>query len=76
MELSKENKNVVENVVEKSNEQKIIELIKDNSKVSKFTMSKVLKLSTRQVDRVITNMRKHKKIDRVGAAKGGYWIIL
>lgn len=66
--------NVVENVVEK--EEKIIQLIKSNSKITAKEIANKLSISERTVQRCLKSLVDKGIIIRVGPAKGGHWSIV
>ena len=58
---------------QKSN-QKILELIKQNNKITIDELSKITKLSTSGVKKIISKLKQENKLIRIGK-KGGYWKI-
>ena len=65
--------NVAQNVARKSDEQKIVELIKENNELTRQEMATFLNISLRTVQRIINSC---KKIRYVGSAKSGHWEVL
>ncbi len=63
--------NVVENVVEK--ESQVMELIKQNNRISATEISKKMTVTGRTVQRHLRNLQLKGKIKRIGTARGGYW---
>ena len=57
------------------NEGKILALIHFNNRISAKMLAEQLVLSTRQVERLITGLKKEGYLVRMGSAKGGYWIV-
>ena len=57
------------------NEGKILALIHFNNRISAKMLAEQLVLSTRQVERLITGLKKKGYLVRMGSAKGGYWIV-
>lgn len=57
------------------NEGKILALIHLNNRISAKMLAEQLVLSTRQVERLITGLKKKGYLVRMGSAKGGYWIV-
>ena len=57
------------------NEQKILRLIKGNPRVSAAKIGSVLNLSSRQVERLLSQLKQKHLIRRVGANKNGHWEI-
>ncbi len=68
-ELSSENGSV------KSSD-RILELIKQNPKISAFGISKILKITSRAVEKQLSALKKGKLLIRVGPPKGGHWEVL
>ena len=70
--------NVVENVVETLTEtdKSIIELIRQNSKISASIMASVLKMDSRTVQRHLKSLKERRIIDTLGGDKGGHWEII
>jgi ATP-dependent DNA helicase RecG len=60
---------------EKSSE-KIIELMKANSLITIAELAENLAVSTRAIEKHIAKLKEDKRIERVGADKGGYWEVL
>ena len=54
----------------------IIELIKENNKITQVEMAKILGVSRDQIKRNIKKLKDDNKIDRVGNRNGGYWKVL
>jgi hypothetical protein len=52
---------------------KILALIKDSPEVSAPELAEHLGLSVRAVEKQIANLKAAGKLNRIGAAKGGYW---
>ena len=67
--------NVTENVTENRSKQ-IIELIKDNNRVSTSELAKRLNVTRRTIARDIENLKHNNIIRRMGADKGGYWEVI
>ncbi len=79
----KSNKDVVKNVVKdvvkvvaKDREEKVIELIIENQTITANIIAQQLKINSRTVQRVLENLQKKNKIERVGGRKTGYWKII
>lgn len=66
-----ENSDVVENVVEK-----IISYVENDKFITAKTLSEKLSLSSRQVQRIMTQLKTDNKIKRIGGDKGGYWEVV
>ena len=54
----------------------IIELIKENNKITQVEMAKILGVSRDQIKRNIKKLKDDNKIDRVGNRNSGYWKVL
>lgn len=54
-------------------QQKIIAMIQDNPKVTQVIMAEEIAISKRAVQKSIKEMVDKGIIERIGAAKGGYW---
>jgi len=57
-------------------QQKILELMKQNPRISKKELSLKIGISTTAIDKNIIMLKKKKMIRRKGPAKGGYWEII
>ena len=64
-------RNVVTNVV--TNEDKVLELLRQDGKVTAKILASSLGLTQRQVQRILSKLKEEKKIIRHGASKNGYW---
>lgn len=64
----------VGNDVEDS-ERLLIELVKENSKITGRELSEILKLSQRQCERIIANLKKRGILLREGTNRSGYWVV-
>ncbi len=60
---------------EKSSE-KILQLIKENPKITIKELAGRLNLSTRAIEKTIFNLKEKSALKRVGPKKGGYWEVL
>ncbi len=54
---------------------KIIELINNNSTITREELAEKLNLTLKGIDKQIKILKEKKVIERVGADKGGYWKI-
>ncbi len=54
-------------------QQKIVELIIGNPRISKREMSEKIGISTTAIDKNISMLKKKRILTRVGSAKRGYW---
>ena len=57
------------------NEQQLLDLIAKEPTITAPEAAKILNLSVRQVERLISTLRHNNILDRVGANKNGSWII-
>jgi len=57
-------------------ENDILNHIKNNNKISAIELSRMLKISSRQVERIIGNLKERSFIERIGAKKTGYWKVI
>ena len=64
-----------EKTSEKTSE-KILELIENNKFITIRELAESVGVTTRSVERNLTNLQKNKKLKRVGGDKGGYWKIM
>lgn len=56
-----------------TNEEKILMLLKQDSKLSAKTLASTIGLTDRQVERILSKLKADGKIIRHGASKNGYW---
>ncbi len=61
---------------DKSPEEKILSLLRQNGKLSAKVLATNLGISDRQVQRIIKELRDSGRIERIGANRNGYWKIL
>ena len=57
-------------------QQRLVELIKRQPRLSVREMAERLELSQRQAERVVASLREKNVIWRVGSNKSGYWEVL
>ncbi len=69
------NKNVVDKVVDKRRN-KILTLLKENSKLSAKELSVHIGVSSRTIQRDLDKLKEYKRLERVGSEKNGYWKII
>ena len=48
----------------------------ENQKISITKLSKELNISTRAVEKQLSNLKESGKLERIGANKGGYWKVI
>ena len=68
--------NVTENVTENNRFKRIIELIKNDNKITTTNIAKILQVTRRTIARDLDNMKSNGLIKRIGPDKGGYWKVL
>ena len=54
----------------------VLELIKENTRITRDQLSKKLKVTVRHIARIMDKLKEEKYIERVGSNKTGYWRIL
>jgi predicted HTH transcriptional regulator len=59
-----------------TNEDKVIMLLSQDSKLTAKTIAATLGLTDRQVERILSKLKNEGKIVRHGASKNGYWEVL
>ncbi len=57
-------------------EDKILEYLKQNPKTTIKKLSELLNLTTRAIEKQISNLKKENRIQRVGSARKGYWEVI
>jgi predicted HTH transcriptional regulator len=67
--------NDVENTSMSEMQAKIIELMKDNPKVSAKTIAERVGITARNVQTHIQSLKAAGLVERVGPAKGGHWVV-
>ena len=55
------------------NENEIVQLIQNNPKITALEIAQHLNITSRQVERLISSMKKKKIINREGSRKSGEW---
>ena len=58
------------------NQEKIIQAIIDNPKISAVKISEFVGISSRKVEENISKLKSLNVLKRVGGAKGGHWEII
>lgn len=61
--------NVGINMEQMTKEEKVLTLLKNNSKMTTKQLANTLRLSDRQIERIIATIKKKGKLERVGAKK-------
>ena len=56
-----------------TNEEKVLTLLRQDSKLTAKTLASTLGLTDRQVERILAKLKADGKIVRCGASKNGYW---
>ncbi|MGB0879288.1 MAG: RNA-binding domain-containing protein [Polaribacter sp.] len=57
-------------------EYRILEILKKNQKITIPKLSKELNISTRAIEKQLEKLKTQKRLERIGATKGGYWKII
>lgn len=70
-----ENENRTEEKTE-SLEEKVLNILEKNGKISTRKIAEQLKVSERQVQRIVKNLKEKGTLERVGASRNGYWRII
>ena len=60
---------------EKQTKEKIIKIMQEEPTASAKTIGKMIEITTRAVEKNIRELKAVGLIERVGAAKGGYWVV-
>ncbi|WP_246829962.1 ATP-binding protein [Peptoniphilus sp. HMSC062D09] len=72
-----DSQNVGQNVGQKlkpdERREKILDIIKDNPKITAYDLSKQFNVTNRTIERDLKNLTDKKIIEYVGSAKDGYW---
>jgi Fic family protein len=59
-----------------TNEDKVIMLLRQDANLTAKTIAATLGLTDRQVERILSRLKREGKIARHGASKNGYWEVL
>ena len=54
----------------------VVELLRQNNRLSAVQIADCMSLSSRQVERILSDLKQRGYIKRVGANKTGYWLIV
>ena len=54
----------------------ILELIKENPKITRNELSEKLGINSSAIQKHIQKLKSENRIERIGGAKGGYWRII
>ena len=54
----------------------VVELLRQNNRLSAVQIAECMRLSSRQVERILADLKRDGFIKRVGANKTGYWLIV
>ena len=68
-------KNIVDGIVENSVQAKILELMRLEPKITTKTLAKEIGIAPRNVQVHIQKLKTTGFVERVGGAKGGYWVV-
>lgn len=58
-----------------SNEDRVLEIIRNNPKISANKLSEILNISSRQVERIIKKLREEGRLVRIGSTRGQWMLI-
>jgi ATP-dependent DNA helicase RecG len=67
--------NIVDNVVVNATQAKILELMRSNPKTTAKAIATTVGIAPRNVQVHIQTLKDLGLVERVGAAKGGYWVV-
>lgn len=56
-------------------EDRIIELLRENPKHTAKTIAEVIGITAKGVEKQLAKLKTRGRIERIGSAKGGYWIV-
>jgi predicted HTH transcriptional regulator len=74
-EFVENNAEFVEKFVENSTQELIIKLMIERPSISVKAISEKIGMTSRGVQKNIDNLKKLGLVERVGSAKGGYWLV-
>ncbi len=57
-------------------EDKILELMRENSLITISEVAKALEITTRAIEKQIAGLQKNGRLKRIGPAKGGRWEVV
>lgn len=69
------NANIIDDVIDNVIDNKVIDIIKNNPTITIKSISDILSLSSRQVSRIIKDLKDKNIISRSGSDRKGCWII-
>lgn len=73
------NDGIVENIVENDNinamQMKILELMRKNPSITAKTIAQTVDIAPRNVQVYIQSLKALGLVERIGAAKGGHWVV-
>lgn len=61
---------------EESLQERILALIESDNRISIATLSDMVNLSRRSIDRIIDELKKSGRLSRIGTARNGKWVII
>ena len=67
--------NDVQKLSAEQRKEKIMELMKSNNKITIDMIKCIINVSKPTIERDIAKLRKDNKIEYVGSAKDGYWVV-
>jgi ATP-dependent DNA helicase RecG len=66
----------IEKFVENKTQQTILDAMRSNPNISAKAIAKIVGLTPRGVQKNIDSLKKAGLVERVGAAKGGHWVVV
>ena len=57
-------------------EEKLLALLRSDSRLTSQNLAETLGISKRQVERILSNLKKEGRLERVGSSKNGSWKVL
>jgi ATP-dependent DNA helicase RecG len=66
----------IEKFVENKTQQAILEAMQNNPKISAKALAEIVGLTPRGVQKNIDSLKKAGLVERIGAAKGGHWVVV
>ena len=64
-----------ENIGENETQRRIVELMRQNPKISAKSISTEIGIALRNVEENIKTLKHAGRVERIGAAKGGHWVV-
>ena len=64
-----------QNTIERPTDEAILEFLKLNPKATIKILASKLNLTTRAIEKQLANLKKENRLQRVGSAKKGEWVV-